>query len=136
MNLKEGFAVIIDTNDYAGNFEREMTAFCTGIVGECEVGEEYIDHKIGELFDEAIQQVSDDNGCYRPCEAVFYNGECSSVAIYFNEAPTHELTEIIKERAHLFNDVRKESNWYKDSNIKILGFRQVKVSSKSEEVSL
>ena len=31
---------IIDTNQYAGNFERAMCAYCTGMIGQCEVGEE------------------------------------------------------------------------------------------------
>ena len=32
---------IIDTDQYAGNFERELCAWTTGQIGECEVGKEY-----------------------------------------------------------------------------------------------
>jgi len=133
MNLKQGFAFIIDTNEYAGNFEREMTAFITGVVGECEVGEEYIDEDIAEIFDEEIQQVSDDHGCYRPCEV--YKGD--SVAIFFNSKPSDSLIEIMKSRAYLFNEKRKELDKRNpESDIKILGFKGIEVSSKNEEVAL
>ena len=30
--------IIIDTDTYAGNFERELCAYVTGIVRDCEVG--------------------------------------------------------------------------------------------------
>jgi len=36
----EKHSFIIDTNEYAGNFEREMCAYCTGQIGDCGVGEE------------------------------------------------------------------------------------------------
>jgi hypothetical protein len=72
---KNKWAVIIDTNKYAGNFERELCAYCTGIIGECEVGDdlvpsfqEYI-KTIGwkeNKFEEVVAQVADDHGCERP----------------------------------------------------------------------
>ncbi len=33
------FMFIVDTNKYSGNFERQMTAYVTGRIGECMVGE-------------------------------------------------------------------------------------------------
>jgi hypothetical protein len=36
----ERLLFVVDTDTYAGNFEREMCAYITGQVGECEVGEE------------------------------------------------------------------------------------------------
>ena len=39
----ETFRFVIDTEQYSGNFEREMTAFITGMIGECGVGQEYAD---------------------------------------------------------------------------------------------
>ena len=70
--------VVIDTNEYAGNFEREMCAFITGQVGECGVGDRLIAKAREELaedtfnntlewIEESIVQESDDNGCSRPC---------------------------------------------------------------------
>jgi hypothetical protein len=54
---------VIDTDSYAGNFERELCAYITGVVGDCGVGSRKIE------FDEieGVAQVADDNGCYRPC---------------------------------------------------------------------
>ena len=48
------FAVLIKTDSYAGNFEREMCAHVTGHVGECEVGEEFVDENISKLFESVI----------------------------------------------------------------------------------
>ena len=70
--------VAIDTNEYSGNFEREMCAFITGQIGECGVGDHLIVEAREELaedtfnntlewIEEHIVQESDDNGCYRPC---------------------------------------------------------------------
>lgn len=65
----------IDTNEYAGNFEREMTAYITGQVGECGVGQGLVPLYVKETgdtdctaYDEFIEFRPDDrNGCRRPC---------------------------------------------------------------------
>jgi hypothetical protein len=60
----------VDTDSYAGNFERELCAYMTGIVGECGVGEE--GQKLYEadghepLEDLVDAWVPDDHGCHRP----------------------------------------------------------------------
>jgi hypothetical protein len=38
-NPSAPYILLVHTNSYAGNFEREMCGFMTGIVGECEVGD-------------------------------------------------------------------------------------------------
>lgn len=61
---------IVDTNSYSGNFEREMCAFMTGVVGECEVGAKYADRFLNE-FDEELNFITDkpdEHGCYRPVQ--------------------------------------------------------------------
>jgi hypothetical protein len=67
----ESKIVVIDTDSYAGNFEREMCAFITGQVGECHVGsgvaweeEENIRHL--SWFKDHIAQEEDDDQCARP----------------------------------------------------------------------
>lgn len=114
------YFVVIDTNEYAGNFEREMTAFCTGATGECGVGHskaaEYHDEETAN-FDGYIMWEADDNGCHRPC-SIYDHGDgrgYKSVVIFFEEEPTREQMEVIARRARLYPEV---SGWTK---LKILG---------------
>lgn len=80
--LTEGFAVVIETDQYAGRFERELTAYCTGFVGECEAGRElsdlfYRDFDISDDEDFCADEKNpfrgfigdrqDDTGTWRPC---------------------------------------------------------------------
>ncbi len=63
--------VVIDTCQYAGNFEREMVAYITGQFGECGVGDGVADEERENIrnldwFDDHTVQVADDNGCERP----------------------------------------------------------------------
>jgi hypothetical protein len=141
MELKEGYAFIIDTNEYAGNFERELTAYCTGIIGDCGVGSEFINESISSIFEEDIQQVCDDHGCPRPCEIVPNKDmQYNSLSIYFNNKPTEEQINIIKERAELFNEARKTTGnmaqFYKDSKIQILGYRLIEVKQTQTEIQI
>ena len=64
------YIFIIDTDKYSGNFEREMTAYLTGRIGECEVGDSQaksFENEVGEVFDNVIDVADEDNGCMRPC---------------------------------------------------------------------
>jgi len=69
----EGYMVVVDTDKYAGNFEREMGAFITGEIGECLVGEESqevalreLDPDVKKWFGINTAQVPDEHGCLRP----------------------------------------------------------------------
>lgn len=69
-----GWIFVIDTDEYAGNFERELTAYLTGQVGECGVGdhmaEAYVKEtgdKDKEKFGDLLEHRADDRGCHRPC---------------------------------------------------------------------
>jgi hypothetical protein len=70
MEFPDTFIFVVDTDQYAGNFEREMVAFMTGALGGCGVGEEesaqfheeYPDSDIGEL----VCDRPDEHGCWRP----------------------------------------------------------------------
>lgn len=62
---------VIDTNTYAGNFEREMCAYITGQTGDCGVGVEIageVDSDYSDEMADLVSQESDENGCYRPCK--------------------------------------------------------------------
>lgn len=62
----------IDTNQYAGNFEREMCAYITGQYGDCGVGDMIASgarKSIKNLswFEHHVRQRHDEFGCFRPC---------------------------------------------------------------------
>lgn len=124
---KKGYAFVIDTDSYAGNFEREMTAYLTGIVGECEVGEELVE-ELPINFDN-VMQVEDD-GCYRPTSIWDSpKGGYDSVAIFFEKRPTTEQIEFMKERLKTFNQATND-------NIEILGFRLIEFISSTKEEAI
>ena len=64
---------IVDTEQYAGGFERELAAYMTGQVAECGMGQEFADRFMAETppryrpdFDNLVVFVPDENGFYRP----------------------------------------------------------------------
>jgi len=66
------YAFVVDTDTYAGSFEREMTAYCTGELGECNIGMKaalVFDKECSqqvELLSDLIAQVPDEHGILRP----------------------------------------------------------------------
>lgn len=66
--LKYGF--IIDTDSYSGNFEREMCAYITGQIGDCCVGDEYVEEFMEQFPDEyaLFKNIIDFEAGSRPCE--------------------------------------------------------------------
>ena len=74
MKKTSDFVFVIDTDSYAGNFERDLCAHITGQTGECGVGEEYADEFIkehsdwAEKFANIVVSRSDGEGCKRPVE--------------------------------------------------------------------
>lgn len=125
------YIFVIDTKDYAGNFERNLCAYVTGITGDCEVGSDYadlfsqeIDTDKEDLFEE-IELRSEHDGCARPC-AIFKSPNSTkynSVAIFFYKKPNKDLILLMKERAKKYNDHLLSEF---DSSITITGFRLIK----------
>lgn len=70
------YVFVIDTDQYAGNFERQLCAYLTGILGDCGVGILYAEMynifledseiAVNPFFD-LMLQLSDEHGCKRPC---------------------------------------------------------------------
>jgi len=125
------YILVIDTDSYAGNFEREMTAYCTGEVGECGVGEEEAEifqEETGENFSAKIESRPDEeDGCQRPCE-IWKNGAgpYNSVAIFFSRKPSKKDVLFIKSRADKYGELNK---------IKILGIRLLMEETVIKEIS-
>lgn len=98
--------IVIDTDAYAGNFERELCAYLTGQIGDCNVGSEFLKPqnmiKHLEWWENNISPQEDTEGSefYRPC-TIWKTGETNfygSVAIFVEEIPPQEvLDEMIKE---------------------------------------
>lgn len=63
--------VVVDTEIYAGNFERELCAYVTGAIGECGVGGEVARAAASEIvhidwWRRHVRSEADDKGCRRP----------------------------------------------------------------------
>lgn len=110
------YSIVIKTNQYAGNFERELCAHLTGIIGECGAGEEYVHEAITEIFEDSVAEMADDNGTRRPVSLGSQNEGATGndVVIYFDTEPTHFQVEIIKERLLTF----EPDNWVKGLEFK------------------
>jgi len=120
----EKYTLLVNTNSYAGNFERELTAYCTGVIGECEVGEELVDNFNDEIafhfnipcdyFSDSLEQRADDYDCYRPCQIERNkDGIYNTVGINFYNKPTEKEVNIIKYAANKFGE---------QNNIDIISF--------------
>jgi hypothetical protein len=120
---------VIDTDQYAGNFERELCAHMTGHIGECEVGSEFVDSNIADKFSMIIASLPDDHGCYRPtsCYPSPNSHHNNSVIIYLHETPSQELIDIMKQRSETFQATKRSigQSWDKDFTMNILGYRLV-----------
>jgi hypothetical protein len=69
MKNTEAYLFVIDTDSYSGNFEREMCAYITGQLGECGVGDDYIDESLTyDMFEDKVFTYFNDHGCARPVE--------------------------------------------------------------------
>lgn len=100
----KSYSIVVETDSYAGNFEREMCAFMTGHIGECEVGLE--EQKLYLLkYDpiEEITDVADEHGCYRPVEIVCTPNcpkyEAFQIFLDNNEIPSEHSLNIMKSQA-------------------------------------
>lgn len=148
MTYSTGLVFVIDTAEYAGNFEREMCAWITGIIGDCGVGRETAD-AASYTMSEALQgwcydniiQVPDEHGCARPVTVWRVpkgihegNGQNNGVGIYVEDAPGGQILAEMKDRARYFCDnFRKDGGvpsrfaGFRDDPIPLTGFRLVSV---------
>ncbi len=135
----EHYLFIVDTNSYAGNFERDMCAYMTGQVGDCGVGggcaKVYQDEETEE-FNNVIH-VPDEHGCSRPVTMWDSpNGDYNSVAIYFDPThpPTADQIALLRLRAYRFLTASKAE--FDSRPTEILGFRLVEKRTEYVETTL
>ncbi len=78
---------IVDTDKYAGNFEREMCAVVMNAIGDCGVGDNLINTWDEEDLSGYTRQVNDE-GCYRPVEIYpspyYYN---NGMGFHYKDTP-------------------------------------------------
>lgn len=148
------YALVIDTDSYAGNFEREMCSWITGFEGEYYPGGiEYIvktaRDQLGETSDEIIELFGGVNHDeYGHCEVIMTNSpnqkeDYHSVAIMFDCEPSSELLKLMAARARSFPDAQYENekthyDMTKFEKLKIFNvrFESFKVISQKIEVNL
>jgi hypothetical protein len=124
------YAIIVNTNDYTGNFEREFCAFTTGAIGECGVGDEERDRYISwaremginpDLLADYTASISDDDGCSRPVAIHDDTGEgYHDLIIYLDRPLPADLWDIFKTRSTMFSN---STGW---KLLKIKGMRMIK----------
>lgn len=103
--------VVIDTDSYAGNFERDLCAYVTGQYGECEVGKDLADNFSKDIehiewWEKNIVQRSDPPpacSCERPVK-IYKNkeGVYHSLAIYVKKHPSEKVLSELIERVKYF----------------------------------
>lgn len=122
-----GLSLVVDTDTYAGNLERELCAASTGQHDETSTAaEELAAAYDGPDLSELIGGRPDRHGCYRRC--TIYptpgaGGEYRSARIYLNEEPTPEVLDGIKRRALALAE-RGHGEWLRP--FKVLGFRLIR----------
>ena len=143
-----GYIFVVDTDHYAGNFERPMTAYVTGCVGECGVGQkeaemfmDAVPSSLGKRIDDIIESVPDDHGCCRPASIYPTPGprkqthyeQYNSVAMFFSKRPEGDLLELMVERTKEYCD--NHMSFLKEPNpIKVLSIRLVKEQVVEKEI--
>lgn len=90
------YAFYIKTNNYAGNYERELTAYLVGHIGDCGVGSEYVEDETTSIFDGAIESIGDEYGCHRPCAICSKNR--NNFYIYLTALPTDIQIKTLEDR--------------------------------------
>lgn len=146
--MSEKIIFVVHTDSYSGNFERQLCAYVTGIVGDCDVGSGLADEFLEELgednfdiFEALIEQTADENGVCRPCSIYPTPGRLNngngkhhdaaegetgwpayeSVAIYLSELPSQEIIDMMKART-----LEYAKNHHKPDVLTIKGFELVR----------
>ena len=119
---------VIDTDAYAGNFEREMVAYCTGEVGDCGVGKESaelyrnqlgLEEYEGSFADNGtgpcVMRRADDHGCDRPA-ACWPNPNWvnDGVGNHYRVADWDPAKILPKYRQHQIDYAEQHRNSYAD----------------------
>lgn len=128
------FIFVIQTGSYAGNFEREITGYCTGVDDGTHGDEEAVlfladaPSHIARSLPQKIMFSSGDSNYERCCSIWNYNGNSgyNDVAIFFENLPTGEELNYIAKRAKEYGEKH---------GIEIRGFAVISRTVKVDDVS-
>ena len=136
---------VIDTDQYAGNFEREMCAYITGHTGDCGVGLDVVD-----TFPlvSGVKQVPDEDGTMRPCSVYptpgwhnnglgfhFKDEQAEEALLKFQEsAIASERKYIAQEEGHRGKNLRTWTEQAIDDSIQ-RRLSRIKVVGQMKEVT-
>ena len=110
------YMIVVKTNQYTGNFERELCAYATGALGECEVGQKAaaaFQDEIEEDFwaiSDLCEHEADDRGCRRPVSIWNMDGrKYEELAIFLTDKPSDEELKIIAQRIRAYPQYQFEN---------------------------
>lgn len=137
------YQFIIDTDSYAGNFERELCGYCTGHWdGETHGGKQaaIFNEEVGdECFDNIAYTVLEHDGYgYTSCvtiEAEPTTHQYNSVAIFFDEKPTKEQINLMKQRAEKYSKGGKDVIG-RYLGFKVIGYRLMEIIETKKEIKI
>lgn len=122
------WGLVIKTDAYAGNFERQLCAWLTGTIGMCEVGKNLIEPDIEMMFEDTICQMPDDHGCYRPVSIRF--NDTNNFVIFFQSSPSQEQMAVILERSKRIPKYK-----FMDGDFNIISMELIEYIIRKEEIS-
>ena len=104
--METKYVLRIETDKYAGNFERDMWAYITGLVGDCGTGSKMaeifkndsVDEYIVEWFEDEIIFIQDEHGAYSPVQ-MYGPPNYKSIEVQFSSLPSKEILDVIYNRA-------------------------------------
>lgn len=164
--LYKQYLFVVDTNQYAGNFEREMAAYMTGKYGDCGVGDREADifnQEIGinpddednHPFKNIIRVPDGEHGCNRPVTLVATPGlrnngqgvvtkgdpkECKMYPAYYSIGIYFEDIPISEQKEIMMKRAEKFANYAKKYNLKqkidIIGYRLLEILNCTKEIEL
>lgn len=145
MSTEVKYQLVVETNSYAGNFEREMTAFATGVLGECGVGEEMIESfstaavaysGLKSPFENLMEGVYDDGGCSRPTTiSQNHDGNYHNVTMFMHQRPSDNDLAFITQRIRSYPEYLGASQCEAE-DLEILGIKlnRIEISTVTEVI--
>lgn len=149
--MTDTYYIEVITDSYAGNFERELCAFLTLSIGECEVGDEIAElvseslpADVVSLLQENTGSEPDDHGCWRPVKLAPHdiNGIWINIGDddelnreYINTVLSRiiNLTELLEPYKEEYSE---DFHWKKLFTLNVLSHRVIHQYTITEEVQL